>query len=85
MRGDEVEAFADELWARARDAEQSVGRVASDEDAERVRARVRRLAAAAGIAVRTARHDDTVVVVRLDAAVWQESSASMRAKLTPPE
>lgn len=85
MRDDEVETFADELWARARDAEQSVGRVASDEDAERVRTRVRRLAAAAGIAVRTARIDDTVVIVRVDAAVWQESAASMRAKLTPPE
>jgi hypothetical protein len=31
------------------------------------------------------RLDATVVVVRLDAAVWQEDAATMRRKLTPAD
>lgn len=29
--------------------------------------------------------DDLVVVARLDAAIWTDDTATMRAKLTPPE
>ncbi len=76
---------AAELWLDARDHEQAARWVESDADAARIRARVRALARAEGIRVRTARYDGKVVVVRLDAALWQQSTATMREKLTPPD
>lgn len=80
---DDVSAVADGMWAVAREHEQCARRVPSDEAAARIRARLRQLAARDRIRIRTARVDDTVVVVRLDAKVWHESAASMRSKLTP--
>jgi hypothetical protein len=36
------------------------------------------------VRIRTARMDSTVVIARLDAAIWQDGAATMRRKLTPP-
>jgi hypothetical protein len=49
-----------------------------------VRAEIRRLARTADVRIRTARMDDAVVAVRLDAQVWNEDAVTMRQKLTPP-
>lgn len=46
-------------------------------------AELRRLARAEDLRFRTARLADTVVAVRLDAAVWREDAAQMRDKQTP--
>ncbi len=70
------------LRAAVRD-EQCVRRIESEDDATRVRLELRRLARRDGVHMRTARIGDTVVVVRLDAAVWHEDAATMRRKLSP--
>ena len=76
-----AEELAGALWERARADEQAV-RVVEDEDvAAEVRARVRRLASEEGVRIRTARMGDKVAVVRLDAAIWRQDAATMRAKL----
>ncbi|QIG43349.1 hypothetical protein G5V58_11750 [Nocardioides anomalus] len=79
-----AEPLAVALWEQARDHEQAVRRVPDDDVARDVRARVRALAAGSGVRIRTARIDDTVVVVRLDAAVWDDDTATMRRKLGLP-
>jgi hypothetical protein len=80
---DQAERLAARIWAEARSAEQCVRPVPDDVLAAEVRRRVRRLAAADGVRVRTARIGDSVVVVRLDAAVWTQDAATMRRKLAP--
>jgi hypothetical protein len=76
-------SVARDMFTQVVEAEQSVRVVESDADAAALRAELRRLAKAENLGIRTARLDDTVVAVRLDAAVWQESTEVMRAKLTP--
>ena len=49
-----------------------------------LRADLRRLARVAGVRIRTADRDGVVLVARLDAAVWRDDAATMKAKLTPP-
>jgi hypothetical protein len=78
-------ALAAQLLAECREREQSARTVTDDGDAAAVREEVRRLAAAAGLRIRTARMGSAVVVVRLDAAVWHEDTATMRRKLSPPD
>lgn len=78
---DPADVIAADMWRTARSTEQCTRSVADDELAARVRAEVRALAATDGIGVRTARIDGAVVVVRVDAAVWSEDAATMRAKL----
>ena len=73
------------MFAECVEAEQSARRIGSDVDAAAVRERLRGLGRERDVRIRTARVDDTVVVVRLDAAVWDESSEVMRRKLTPPD
>lgn len=80
---DEAERLAARIWAEARDEEQCVQPVPDDALAAEVRRRVRLLAAADRLKVRTARLGDAVVVVRLDAAVWGQDAATMRRKLDP--
>ncbi|RKS77956.1 hypothetical protein CLV35_1661 [Motilibacter peucedani] len=75
--------LAQEMFAQCVAEEQSARWVSTDDEASRLRAELRRLARAAGVRVRTARAGDSVVVVRLDAAVWDEDATSMRRKLTP--
>ena len=82
---DEAATIAQDMWAIAREQEQCVRRVDSDEVAGRIRVGLRRLAARDRIRIRTARLADTVVVVRLDARVWGQDAATMRAKLSPAE
>jgi hypothetical protein len=84
VSGDEVEALAHGLWTTARSEEQSARRIPDDHVADAVRIRIRQLARADGVRIRTARMDDAVVVVRLDAKVWTEDAATMRRKLAPP-
>jgi hypothetical protein len=62
---------------------QAARRVPSDDDAATVRADLRSLAKDAGVRIRTARMESTVVIARLDAAIWQDDAATMRRKLPP--
>lgn len=78
---DEAERLSIQLWSTAVVEEQCARRVPDDAVAAEVRRRVRRLAREDGVAVRTARLGDTVVVVRLDAQVWEQDAATMRRKL----
>ncbi|MDH2442829.1 hypothetical protein QDR37_02605 [Amnibacterium sp. CER49] len=73
------------LWHGARDEEQAARRVPPGVDAQDVRRRVRGLARAAGVRIRTSLLDGAVVAVRADASIWTDDLATMRAKLTPPE
>ena len=71
--------FADQLGPQFLDApDQQVVLVES-------RAVLRRRAREAGLRIRTARLDDTVVVVRTDARLWSEDAATMRRKLRPAD
>lgn len=81
---DEAAATAQDMWAIAREQEQCARRIESDDLAARIRAELRRLAARDRIKIRTARLADTVVV-RLDARVWRQDAATMRAKLSADE
>jgi hypothetical protein len=64
---------------------QSARVVPRDADAAELRAEIRRRARADGVRIRTARMDDTVVAVRMDAAIWRDDAATMRRKLTARE
>ena len=81
----DVEAVARAMVDTATAEEQCVRRVPGDADAAAVRARVRTLARQRGLRIRTARLDDTVAVVRLDAAVWHQDAATMRRLLAPSD
>jgi hypothetical protein len=64
--------------------EELSARVASDdEQAAAVRAQLRRLGREQQVRIRTARMVDTVLLVRLDAQIWNDDAATMRRKLTP--
>ena len=63
--------------------EQCARRVPDDLEASDLRAALRRHARDRGVRIRTARISDTVVAVRLDAAIWHDDTATMRAKLAP--
>lgn len=75
--------LAHELWTQCLAEEQSARRVTCETEADEIRAQVRRLAREAGVRIRTACMGDSVVVVRLDARVWNDDAATMRRKLTP--
>lgn len=78
---DEAERLAMQIWSIARTQEQCTRLVPDESIASEVRERVRRLALQEGVKIRTARLGDTVVVVRLDAQVWNDDTATMRRKL----
>lgn len=78
-------ALAAQLLADCVADEQAVRRVPSDPEAAAVRREVRRLARSGDVRIRTARVGDTVAVVRTDARIWQDDTATMRRKLTPPD
>ncbi len=63
---------------------QSARKVVTDADAAALRQALRVSARAGQIRIRTARMDTAVVLVRLDADLWNQDAATMRAKLTPP-
>ena len=64
---------------------QSARRVADDIEAQALRMALRHAARLQQLRIRTARIDDTVVVVRVDADLWSDDTTTMRVKLTPPE
>jgi hypothetical protein len=70
------------MLERCRRDGHAVRRVPDDEEAGALRAAIRATARAVGLRIRTARIDDTVVVVRTDADIWTDDRATMRAKLT---
>jgi len=76
--------IAEQLMADCLANEQAVRVVTSSAAAAEVRREVRTRARQAGVRIRTARMQDRVVVVLCSAALWGESAAVMRAKLTPP-
>lgn len=82
---EESEQVALQMWSIARVHEQCARWVPDDRVAREVRQQVRRLARDDGVRIRTARLGDRVVVVRLDARVWQQDAATMRRKLTVGE
>jgi hypothetical protein len=77
--------LATRLFARAVREEQASHRLHTGEDAAAIRQHVRRLARDAGVRIRTGLVEDSVVVIRADAALWDESAAVMRAKLQPED
>jgi hypothetical protein len=81
--GVDTAALAAEMFAACLAEGQAARRVPSDDDVATVRADLRNLAKDAGVRIRTARMDSTVVIARLDAAIWQDDVATMRRKLTP--
>ncbi len=76
--------LAEEMFAETVRDGQSARHVADDVDAERVRSTLRELGRAHDVRLRTARTGTTVVVARLDAQLWRDDRATMRAKLAPP-
>jgi len=64
---------------------QSARMVREDVAAAEVRDALRGRGREAGVRLRTARMDGLVVAARLDATIWTDDTATMRAKLTPPE
>ena len=81
---DDAQQLADAMFAETVAAGQSARTVADDTRADEVREALRALGREAGVRLRTARMDDLVVVARLDAAIWSDDTATMRAKLAPP-
>jgi hypothetical protein len=81
---DGAQRLAGAMFDEAVAVGQSARTVPDDAEADAVRRALRELGAAEGVRLRTARLDDTVVVARLDAAIWTDDTATMRAKLTPP-
>ena len=63
---------------------QSARRVTDDTEAKTLRATLRHAARLRQLRIRTARINDTVVLVRVDSELWTDDTATMRAKLTPP-
>ena len=76
--------LADQMFVEMVRDGQSARQVVDDQEAARLRASLRDLGRTRGVLLRTARVDQTVVVARLDAQLWQDDQATMRAKLTPP-
>lgn len=76
--------LAAEMMAEAVADGQSARKVVTDADAAALRQALRVSARAGQIRIRTARMDTAVVLVRLDADLWNQDAATMRAKLTPP-
>jgi hypothetical protein len=76
--------LAAQMLAQAAIDGQSARTVHCDAEAEALRQALRELSRAEHIGVRTARLDTAVVVVRLDADLWNQDAATMRTKLTPP-
>ena len=76
--------LADAMFAEVMADGQSARRLVDAGVASAVREALRTRSRAVGVRLRTARMDDVVVAARLDAAIWTDDTATMRAKLTPP-
>lgn len=80
----DAQDLAAKMMAECAGDGQSARTVVADADAAALRQALRESARAGQIRIRTARMDTAVVVVRVDADLWNQDSATMRAKLTPP-
>ncbi|CAN5339722.1 hypothetical protein BH11ACT3_BH11ACT3_20190 [soil metagenome] len=78
-----AEDLASSLLQKAIEREQVAHRIRSDDDVEAIREAVRQGARARDVRIRTAVIDDVLVVVLADAAIWDDTTATMREKLTP--
>lgn len=72
------------MLAECASAGQSARR-APAEGAGDLRVELRAKAREQQMRIRTAQMDDVVVVARVDASLWDDSTATMRAKLAPPD
>lgn len=79
----DVLRVAESMLAECESAGQSARRVPAG-SADDLRRELRARARHQQVRIRTARMDDVVVVARLDASLWQDDAATMRAKLAPP-
>ena len=79
----DVQSVAETVLAECESEGQSAHRVPAGA-ADDLRAELRAEARRQEMRIRTAQMDDVVVVARLDASLWQDDAATMRAKLTPP-
>jgi len=79
----DVPNLARQLFELASANEQVAHRIRASDNVAETRSAIRVLAREKGIRIRTAVMGDVLVVVRADAAVWSESTQTMRAKLTP--
>ena len=75
--------LAEDMYGECVAQGQSARRVPTEAARQQLRADLRRLARSAGVRIRTADRDGVVLIARLDAAIWQDDPATMRAKLTP--
>ena len=72
------------MLAECESAGQSARRVPAGA-ADELRAELRARARQQQMRIRTAQMDDVVVVARTDASLWNDDTATMRAKLAPPD
>lgn len=77
--------LAQEMFDECLRDEQSARHIPDDERAAAVREQLRRLGRERHTRIRTARLNETVVLVRVDAQIWKDDAATMRRKLTPQE
>jgi len=75
--------LARRLFEIAAEREQVAYRIRPKDDVATVRKLVRGLARANNVRIRTARMGDVLVVVRADAAIWNDPVPVMKVKLSP--
>ncbi|NYJ76508.1 hypothetical protein [Allobranchiibius huperziae] len=76
--------LAEQLVHRALAKGQCAMRCDDSIDVEALRKAVRKLARERGVRIRTGMLDQALVVIRADAALWDQSAAVMREKLIAP-
>lgn len=79
----DVWSTAEAMLAECQSAGQSARRVPAAA-ADDLRIELRAKARQQQMRIRTAQMDDVVVVARVDASLWNDDTATMRAKLAPP-
>lgn len=83
-KGVDAYELAAQMLTQARVDGQCARTVVSDADADALQHALRKLSRTDQVGIRTARIDNAVVVVRVDAQLWSQDAATMRRKLTPP-
>lgn len=79
----DVKSVAEGMLADCESAGQSARRVPAA-TANDLRVALRDTARQRQMRIRTAQMEDVVVVARVDARLWNDDAATMRAKLVPP-
>lgn len=80
----DIDGVVNELLDRAAVAGQAVVRLEGDAPVPELRSAIRSAARERGMSIRTAMLDDVLAVVRADAPLWTESTATMRDELAAP-